>query len=47
MVGDRSGWAGWLTLGADVLFLAAYLRFGDVPPFVFYVVLAVVGIAVL
>ncbi len=47
LLGDWPGWAGWLTLGAGVLFLAGYVRFGDIPPFVFYVVLTVVGVAVL
>ena len=40
-------WLAWLTLGADVLYLAAYLRFGDIPPFVFYLLLALVGVVVL
>lgn len=40
-------WLGWLTLGADVLFLAAYLRFGDIPPFVFYLLLMLFGVVLL
>jgi hypothetical protein len=32
---------------ADVLFLAAYLRFRDIPPFVFYILLLVVGLVVI
>jgi hypothetical protein len=47
LTGDFPAWLAWLTLGADLLFLAGYLRFGDIPPFVFYVLLTVVGIAVL
>jgi hypothetical protein len=47
LLGDGPGWAGWLTVGAGVLFLAGFVRFGDLPPFVFYVVLTVVGVAVL
>ena len=34
-------------LKAGVLFLAGFVRFGDLPPFVFYVVLTMVGVAVL
>ena len=40
---DVPTWTGWLTLGAAGAFLAAYLRFGDIPPFVFYLVLIPVG----
>ncbi len=45
--GRFPGWVGWLTIGADAVFLAAYARFRDIPPFVFYLLLTVVGIAVL
>jgi hypothetical protein len=45
--GDFPAWTGWLTLAAAALFLAAYLRFGDLPPFVFYVLLMVDGVAVM
>ena len=38
-------WLGWLTLGADLSFLLAYLRFKDLPPFVFYLLLLLVGLA--
>ena len=44
---DAPAWAGWLTLAADLLFLVVYVRFRDIPPFVFYVLLAIVGVAVL
>jgi hypothetical protein len=47
LIGDFRPWLGWLTLGTDVVFLAAYLRFEDIPPFVFYVLLTLVGLAVL
>jgi hypothetical protein len=36
-------WLGWLTIGADLLFLAAFLWLRDIPPFVFYLLLLVVG----
>lgn len=38
-------WLGWLTLGADLAFLAGYLRFRDLPPFVFYLLLLLIGVA--
>ena len=47
LIGYFPTWLGWVTLGADVVFLAGYLRFKDIPPFVFYVLLLVVGLAVL
>jgi len=40
-------WLGWVTLTAGAFFLVGYLRFRDIPPFVFYVLLTVVGVAVL
>lgn len=42
---DLPAGLGWLILGTDLVFLAAYLRLGDIPPFVFYVLLLVTGIA--
>jgi hypothetical protein len=42
--GNSPGWLGWLTLGADVVVLAGYLWFKDIPPFVFYLLL--VGLVV-
>ncbi len=45
--GGGPDWLGWVVLGADALFVGAYLRFRDLPPLVFYVLLAVVGVAVL
>jgi hypothetical protein len=47
LTGTGSDWLGWVVLGADALFVVLYVRFGDIPPFVFYVLLAVVGVAVL
>jgi hypothetical protein len=47
LIGDFRTWLGWLTLGTDIVFLAAYLRFKDIPPFVFYLLLTLVGLAVL
>ncbi len=43
LMGSFSVWLAWLALGADVLFLALYLRFKDIPPFVFYMLFTVVG----
>jgi hypothetical protein len=47
LVGAFRAWPGWTALGADVFFLAGYLRFKDIPPFVFYVLLVLVGAGVL
>lgn len=47
LTGGFPVWLGWLTLGADILFLSIYLRFRDIPPFVFYIVLTLVGVVVL
>ena len=46
LTGDWPDWLGWIILGADLLFLVAYLRYRDLPPFVFYILLSVVGLAV-
>lgn len=40
-------WLGLLTLGGDVLFLGIYVRFKDIPPYVFYLLLTMVGVVVL
>ena len=40
-------WLGLLTLGADIVFLGIYVRFKDIPPFVFYLLLTLVGVVVL
>jgi hypothetical protein len=47
LIGDFPTWVGWVTLGADVVFPAGYLRFTDIPPFVFYLLFVLVGLAVL
>ena len=46
LAGDYAAWLGWLVLAADVLFLGLYLAMRDIPPFVFYLLLLVVGIAI-
>ena len=45
--GDWPAWLGWVVVGADAVFVIGYLRYGDIPPFVFYALLLVVGLAVL
>ena len=47
LIGDFPTWLGWVTLGTDAVFLAGYLRFKDIPPFVFYLLFVLVGLAVL
>ncbi len=47
LTGDWSDWLGWIILGVNAFFLVAYLRYRDIPPFVFYMLLSVVGLAVL
>ena len=42
-IGDFLAKLAWVTLGTDLAFLAAYLRFKDIPPFVFDLLLALVG----
>jgi hypothetical protein len=44
---DLPRWTAWLVLGATACFTAAWLRFRDLPPFVFYVVTGVLGAAAL
>jgi hypothetical protein len=44
--GDWPRRPGWLTLAADAVFVLAYLRSRDIPPFVFYLLLGVVGAVV-
>ncbi len=44
---DFPAWLGWLTIGATVVFLAAYVRFKDIPPFFFYLLLTVIGVVLL
>jgi uncharacterized membrane protein YuzA (DUF378 family) len=45
LTGDFPTWLGWLVLVADLAFLGAYVGYKDVPPFVFYLLLLVAGIA--
>jgi hypothetical protein len=47
LMGGWPNWTGWVTVGLDLLFLAGYARYGDIPPFVFYLLLGIVGVAVL
>jgi hypothetical protein len=47
LAGDFRPWLGWVTLGADAIFLAGYLYVRDIPPFVFYLLFTAVGLAVL
>jgi hypothetical protein len=47
LLADFPAWVGWLTVAADVVFAAAYLRYRDIPPFVFYLLLVPVGIVIL
>lgn len=47
LLGEFQTWLVWVTLVADAVFLVGYLRFRDIPPFVFYVLLTVVGVGVL
>ena len=47
LAGGWPAWLGWGVIAADALFVVAYLRYRDIPPFVFYLLLIVVGIAVL
>jgi hypothetical protein len=37
-------WTGWVAVAGAGGFLVAYVRFGDLPPFVFYVLLAAVSL---
>jgi hypothetical protein len=43
---DAPAWPGWLTLGADLAFLFGFLRFKDIPPFVFYLLIMLIGVVV-
>lgn len=47
LLGDFPMWLGWLVIAADAMFLGGYLRLGDIPPFVFYVLLLLVGATIL
>jgi hypothetical protein len=45
LVADQPAWLGWTVLAGTALFLGGYLRYGDIPPFVFYLLYIVVGLA--
>jgi hypothetical protein len=47
LAGGYPAWSGWLTIGAAASFLAIYVRFKDIPPFVFYLLLPMVGVVML
>ena len=44
LVAGFPAWTGWTTLAGATGFLIAYVRFGDIPPFVFYLLLPVVSL---
>lgn len=44
LVADFPAWTGWATLVGAAGILIAYVRFGDIPPFVFYLLLPVVSL---
>lgn len=46
LTSDHPGWIGWFVLGADVAFLALYVALRDIPPFLFYLLLILVGAVV-
>ena len=47
VTGGISLWLGWLTVAGAVLCAAAYVRFKDIPPFVFYILFVVIGVVLL
>ncbi len=40
-------WIAWLTLGSDVGFLLFYVSVRDIPPFFFYLLFVIVGVALI
>jgi hypothetical protein len=40
-------WVAWLAIGSSALFLLLGLAFGDMPPFVYYLVTLTIGITLL
>jgi hypothetical protein len=44
LAAKSAAWLGWITIGADVAFLAAFLASKDIPPFVFYLLALVIGL---
>ncbi len=47
LIGAFPAWLGWLSVGASIVFLAGYLWFKDIPPFLFYLLLVLVGVVLL
>jgi hypothetical protein len=47
LAADYPDWLGWLVLIADMAFLAIYAATKDLPPFVFYLLLIVVGVVLI
>ena len=47
LAGDFRPWLGWISLAADAVFLAGYIAFKDIPPFVFYLLFVLLGFGVL
>lgn len=45
LLADNFHWAGWLVLALDASFVGLYAATDDFPPFLFYLVLMVVGLA--
>jgi uncharacterized membrane protein len=43
-IGDFSAWTAWLTLTATVAFTVGFVRYRDIPPFVFYLLLPAVSL---
>jgi hypothetical protein len=44
LVANYPAWTGWVTLAGALGFLIVYVRLGDIPPFVFYLLLPVVSL---
>ncbi|MGA7272388.1 MAG: hypothetical protein WB239_15050 [Acidimicrobiia bacterium] len=45
LLADSPTWLGWVVLAADLGYLILFVATDDIPPFVFYVLLILVGIA--
>jgi hypothetical protein len=44
LLANYPAWTGWVTLAGALGFLIVYVRLGDIPPFVFYLLLPVVSL---
>ena len=44
---EHPPWLGWFVLAADLAFLALYVVTRDIPPFVFYLLLTLVGVVLI